>query len=81
MVPGTSLHNRQTKAPISHPDLERVARNLSDKRGARPGLTHIVGPRLLHGPARLLAALVVDSSKLLAFTLISFLDGVPPDLR
>jgi hypothetical protein len=57
MVPGTSLHNRQTKAPISHPDLERVARNLSDKRGARPGLTHIVGPRLLHGPARLLAAL------------------------
>jgi hypothetical protein len=46
--------------------MERVARNLSDKPGARPGRAHIVGPRSTRGLARLLAALspphVVDAS-------------------
>jgi hypothetical protein len=59
-APGTSLHNRHPQPPIRHPDLETVARNLSDKPGARPGLTEIVGPRLPHGPARLLVALISE---------------------
>jgi hypothetical protein len=56
-APGISLHNRHLQPPIRHPDLEWVARNLSDKRCERPGLTDIVERRLSHGPARLLAAL------------------------
>jgi hypothetical protein len=43
-APRKSPNNRHPQAPIRHPDLERVARNLSEAPGARPGLTHIVGP-------------------------------------
>ncbi|KAA8895385.1 hypothetical protein FN846DRAFT_911832 [Sphaerosporella brunnea] len=58
--PRKSPNNRHAQAPIRHPDLERVARNLSEAPGARPGLAHIVGSRLPHGPACLLAALIIE---------------------
>ncbi|KAA8906157.1 hypothetical protein FN846DRAFT_1014008 [Sphaerosporella brunnea] len=57
-APRKSPNNRHPQAPIRHTGLKRVARNISEAPGAHSGLTHTVGPRLPHGPARLLAALV-----------------------
>jgi hypothetical protein len=49
-APEMSPHNLPPPPSyIPHPDLARVARDLSDTPGARPGLTCIVGPRLPHG--------------------------------
>jgi hypothetical protein len=70
-APRKSPNNRHPQAPIRHPDLERVARNLSEAPGPRPGLTHIVGPRLPHGPARLLAALVTTAALLPLYHLLA----------
>ncbi|KAA8914735.1 hypothetical protein FN846DRAFT_901808 [Sphaerosporella brunnea] len=50
-------YNRHPTAPVRHPDIDNVARSLSNKRDMRPSLAYFVGPRLRRDPARLLAPL------------------------
>jgi hypothetical protein len=53
-----------------------LARNLSDKGDSRLSQAHFVGPRVSHGPARLLAPLVLPPLTALSYPVFRTLCGI-----